>query len=39
MTPERVAGLFPRHDDFVEMRRRFDPKGTFLNPHLRVLFE
>jgi FAD/FMN-containing dehydrogenase len=39
MTPERVAGLFPRHDDFVEMRRRFDPKGTFLNPHLRALFE
>jgi FAD/FMN-containing dehydrogenase len=39
MTPERVAGLFPRHDDFVEMRRRFDPKGTFLNPHLQALFE
>jgi FAD/FMN-containing dehydrogenase len=39
MTPERIAGLFPRYPDFLEMRRRFDPKGTFLNPHLRTLFE
>ncbi|MGH8947976.1 MAG: D-arabinono-1,4-lactone oxidase [Acidimicrobiia bacterium] len=39
MTPERIAALFPRYQDFLEMRRRFDPKGTFLNPHLRSLFE
>jgi FAD/FMN-containing dehydrogenase len=39
MTAERIAGLFPRYQDFLEMRRRFDPKGTFLNPHLRALFE
>lgn len=39
MTADRIAGLFPRYGDFVEMRRRFDPKGTFLNPHLRSLFE
>ena len=39
MTPERIAALFPRYQDFLEMRRRFDPNGTFLNPHLRSLFE
>ncbi len=39
MTPERIAGLFPRYQDFIEMRRRFDPEGIFLNPHLRALFE
>ena len=39
MTPERVAELFPRYQDFVEMRRRFDPHGIFLNPHLRDLFD
>jgi FAD/FMN-containing dehydrogenase len=39
MTPERIAGLFPRYDDFLAMRRRFDPAGTFLNFHLRPLFE
>jgi len=39
MTAERIAGLFPRYEDFLAMRRRFDPNGTFLNPHLRSLFE
>ena len=39
MTSERIAALFPRYQDFVEMRRRFDPKGTFLNQHLRSLFQ
>jgi len=39
MTPERIDDLFPRYQDFLAMRRRFDPKGTFLNPHLRALFE
>jgi FAD/FMN-containing dehydrogenase len=39
MTRDRVAGLFPRYEDFVAMRRRFDPDGIFLNPHLRALFE
>ncbi len=38
MTPDRVARLFPRYDDFVAMRRKFDPKGTFLNDHTRELF-
>jgi FAD/FMN-containing dehydrogenase len=39
MTSERTAALFPRYQDFLAMRRRFDPRGTFLNPHLRELFE
>ena len=39
MTPDRIAALFPRYQDFLEVRRRFDPKGSFLNPHLRALFE
>lgn len=38
MTPERMARLFPRWEDFKAMRRRFDPKGVFLNPHLEPLF-
>ena len=39
MTRDRVATLFPRYGDFVAVRRRFDPKGTFLNQHLAELFE
>lgn len=38
MTAERLAGLFPRYEDFLAMRRRWDPKGTFLNAHTRALF-
>jgi len=39
MTADRVARLFPRYQDFVEARRRLDPKGVFLNAHTRELFE
>lgn len=39
MTADRVARLFPRYQDFVDVRRRLDPKGIFLNPHTRALFE
>ncbi len=39
MTADRLARLFPRYEDFVEVRRRFDPNGLFLNDHLRPLFE
>lgn len=39
MTADRLARLFPRYDDFVALRRRLDPKGTFLNRHLRDLFD
>jgi len=30
--------LYPRWDDFVEVRRTVDPQGRFLNPYLRGLF-
>ena len=39
MTADRLERLFPRYNDFVAMRRRFDPKGTFLNAHTKALFE
>ncbi len=38
MTADRLARHFPRYGDFVAMRERFDPKGTFLNAHTRALF-
>jgi len=39
MTADRLDRLFPRYQDFVAMRRRFDPAGIFLNDHTRPLFE
>jgi FAD/FMN-containing dehydrogenase len=39
MTADRLERLFPRYSDFVAMRKRFDPKGIFLNSHTRALFE
>jgi FAD/FMN-containing dehydrogenase len=39
MTADRLDRLFPRYADFVEVRRRLDPNGVFLNPHTRPLFE
>ncbi len=38
MTADRVARLFPKYEGFLEVRRRFDPHGVFLNDHLRPLF-
>lgn len=38
LTRDRVEALYPRYDDFQAIRRQFDPKGLFLNPHLRELF-
>jgi FAD/FMN-containing dehydrogenase len=35
---EDVTQLYPRADDFRDVRRRLDPKGRFLNDHLRPLF-
>lgn len=39
MTADRVAALFPEYERFRAVRRRLDPRGMFLNPHLRALFE
>jgi FAD-linked oxidoreductase len=33
-----VTHLYPRAGDFRDLRRRLDPKGRFLNDHLRMLF-
>ncbi|MEH6590637.1 MAG: D-arabinono-1,4-lactone oxidase [Halioglobus sp.] len=30
--------LYPKWQDFVEVRRELDPQGRFLNPYLRELF-
>lgn len=38
MTPDRLARLFPRYEDFLAVRYKFDPSGVFLNDHLRPLF-
>jgi len=33
-----LARLYPRWDDFLALRERYDPAGRFLSPHLRTLF-
>ena len=38
LTPERLHRLYPRADDFIDVRRELDPEGMFLNAHLRPLF-
>lgn len=35
---DRLAGLYPRWQDFLDIRRRLDSDGLFLNPYLRTLF-
>jgi FAD-linked oxidoreductase len=32
-----LAGLYPMWDRFLDVRRRLDPRGLFLNDHLRTL--
>jgi FAD/FMN-containing dehydrogenase len=39
MGAEELRALYPRWDDFREVRARLDPHGVFLNPYLRRLFE
>ncbi len=34
---EELCPLYPRWDDFMKIRARFDPHGTFLTPYLREL--
>jgi FAD/FMN-containing dehydrogenase len=35
---ERVGALYPQLDNFLAVRRELDPRGLFLNDHLRGLF-
>lgn len=37
MTRERMERLFPQFDQFLAVRREFDPHGVFLNDHTRAL--
>jgi FAD/FMN-containing dehydrogenase len=38
MTVDRLARLFPRFEEFRQLRLSFDPTGVFLNQHTRALF-
>ena len=33
-----LAALYPRWNDFLEIRRELDPQGRLLNPYLKTLF-
>lgn len=35
---EDFAALYPKWNDFLEIRRQLDPKGRMLNAHLRQVF-
>jgi len=38
-TAAELAALYPKFDQFRAVRRVLDPKGKFLNAHLRSMFE
>ncbi|MDO7672190.1 MAG: hypothetical protein MUQ42_02105, partial [OM182 bacterium] len=38
LTHKELSGLYPRFNDFMELRQELDPRGRMLNPHLRALF-
>jgi FAD/FMN-containing dehydrogenase len=38
LTRERVEAAYPRHGDFVRIRRELDPAGVLLNDQMRALF-
>jgi FAD/FMN-containing dehydrogenase len=38
LTAEQLRRRYPGTEAFIEIRRRFDPNGVFLNDHLRPLF-
>src|SRR6478672_1619315 len=38
LTAEQLHARYPRAADFVALRRQLDPRGVFLNDHLRELF-
>ena len=38
LTPEQLHARYPMAQAFIDMRRRLDPEGVFLNDHLRPLF-
>ena len=38
LTADQLHARYPRAAEFIEVRRRLDPDGVFLNDHLRPLF-
>jgi len=38
LTAEQLHARYPRALDFIALRRELDPRGVFLNDHLRELF-
>ncbi|HEX3809958.1 MAG TPA: D-arabinono-1,4-lactone oxidase [Rhizomicrobium sp.] len=34
-----AQALYPKYGEFLALRRKLDPKGKFLNSHLRAIFE
>jgi FAD/FMN-containing dehydrogenase len=38
LTREQLLARYPRAEEFIELRRAYDPEGVFLNDHLRPLF-
>lgn len=38
LTAEQLRNRYPKAEAFIEIRRRLDPDGVFLNDHLRPLF-
>lgn len=38
LTHDDLEKVYPKWQDFQNMRERFDPQGLWLNPHLRSLF-
>jgi hypothetical protein len=38
LTKEQLHERYPKADKFIKIRKQFDPKGVFLNDHLRPLF-
>ncbi len=37
LSADQLRPLYPRFDDFRAVRRKCDPRGVFLNPHLATL--
>lgn len=35
---KQLAGLYPKWNDFLAVRKEMDPKGLFLNKHLKQIF-
>ncbi|MBO6633832.1 MAG: FAD-binding protein, partial [Parvibaculum sp.] len=38
LNADDFAALYPKWNDFLEVRAELDPEGRFLNPYLREVF-